>query len=55
MVVVEGDRDRVGPEIDLLVTNAVQTSAGRMIFGRLESTNGVPRGEPAARPEPSAK
>ena len=55
MVVVEGARERVGQEIDLLVTNAVQTSAGRMIFGRLESTNGVHRGEPAARPEPSVK
>ena len=39
MVVVEGGRDRIGQAIDLTVTSVLQTSAGRMIFGRLE---GVP-------------
>jgi len=37
MVVVDGARDRIGQEIYLQVTNVVQTSAGRMIFGRAES------------------
>lgn len=34
MVVVENARDRVGQTIDLTVTSVLQTSAGRMIFGR---------------------
>ncbi len=37
MVVVEGARGSIGQEVELLVTNAVQTSAGRMIFGRMET------------------
>ncbi len=37
MVVVEQARDQVGQDITLVVTSALQTSAGRMIFGRLES------------------
>jgi len=36
MVVVEGARDKVGQEVDLVVTNALQTAAGKMIFGRVE-------------------
>ncbi len=36
MVVAEGGRDRVGEMIELTVTSVLQTSAGRMIFGRLE-------------------
>ena len=34
MVVVEQARDLVGKEIEITVTSALQTSAGRMIFGR---------------------
>ncbi len=37
MVVVEGGRDKVGNEVELVVTNALQTAAGKMIFGRTES------------------
>lgn len=37
MVVVEGARDKVGTEIDIVVTNALQTAAGKMIFGRAEA------------------
>jgi uncharacterized protein YacL len=37
MVVVEGARDFLGQEIPVLINNTVQTSAGRMIFGRVES------------------
>jgi len=34
MVVVAGGRDRVGREIPIQVTSVIQTTAGRMIFGR---------------------
>jgi len=42
MVVAEGARDRLGEVVDLTVTSVLQTSAGRMIFGRLD---GVPAPE----------
>ena len=35
MVVAEQGRDHVGQEIEITVTSVLQTSAGRMIFGRL--------------------
>ncbi|HJV47577.1 MAG TPA: PIN/TRAM domain-containing protein [Bacillota bacterium] len=34
MIVVEGGRDFIGMEIDVLVTSVLQTSAGRMIFAK---------------------
>ena len=34
MVVVEGGRDHLEQHVDLVVTSTLQTSAGRMIFGR---------------------
>ncbi len=37
MIVVEQGRDYVGREITITVTSVLQTSAGRMIFGRLEN------------------
>jgi len=37
MVVVEGSREHVGQAVELTVTSVLQTSAGRMIFGRMES------------------
>ena len=36
MVVVDQGRDAVGSDVDVIVTNALQTSAGRMIFARIE-------------------
>jgi uncharacterized protein YacL len=36
MVVVEGAADRVGRNVITSVTNSLQTTAGRMIFGRFE-------------------
>ena len=36
MVVVEGGREHVGELLNIVVTNVLQTSAGRMIFGRSE-------------------
>jgi len=39
MVVVENARQAMGQEVDLTVTSTLQTSAGRMIFGRLNGTH----------------
>jgi hypothetical protein len=35
MVVVEQARSYLGQEVEFVVTRALQTSAGRMIFGRM--------------------
>jgi uncharacterized protein YacL len=37
MVVVEGANDKIGQTISFTVTSALQTSAGRMIFGKCET------------------
>jgi len=37
MVVVDGGKDYVGKEVAVLVTSVLQTSAGRMIFTKLQS------------------
>ncbi len=39
MVVVEDGRDRIGSEVNVTVSKILQTSAGRMVFARLD-TNG---------------
>ncbi|HUO07860.1 MAG TPA: PIN domain-containing protein [Phycisphaerae bacterium] len=49
MVVVEGARDKVGTEVELVVTNALQTAAGKMIFGRTDGGGHAPGGGRAAR------
>jgi len=41
MVVVEGGRERIGDVVLLSVTSALQTSAGRMVFGRIEESGGA--------------
>jgi len=51
MVVVEGARDKVGAEVDVVVTNMIQNPAGKMIFGRVE---GAPKGPELRRPDPTA-
>jgi uncharacterized protein YacL len=38
MVVIEGGRDYINENIHVSVTSVLQTSAGRMVFGRYEST-----------------
>ena len=38
MVVVEGGREYVNQKVRISVTSVLQTSAGRMVFGRCEST-----------------
>ncbi len=36
MVVVEEGVDHIGDQLSVVVTSALQTSAGRMIFARLQ-------------------
>ncbi len=48
MVVVEQGRGRIGETVAIAVTSVLQTSAGRMIFGRIESA-GVPNVQAARR------
>lgn len=45
MVVVEGGRRYIGETFDVVVTSALQTSAGRMVFARPKT------GDPAGRPD----
>lgn len=42
MVVVENARPLIGQQVDLTVTSTLQTSAGRMIFGRAPSAENPP-------------
>lgn len=37
MIVVEGGRNKIGRDVQISVTSSLQTSAGKMIFGRFES------------------
>ena len=46
MVVVEAARDFINQEVSLSVTSVLQTSAGRMVFGRLEGGRDTGRGRP---------
>src|SRR5256886_42186 len=48
MVVVENARRLIGKNADIAVTSVLQTTAGKMIFGRLweEPENGIATGEP---------
>ncbi|MCC7083897.1 MAG: TRAM domain-containing protein [Pirellulales bacterium] len=39
MVVIEGGRDHVGQQAHVAVTSVLQTSAGRMVFGRYEGNS----------------
>jgi len=41
MVVVEGGRRRIGDTVTVSITSSLQTSAGRMIFARLDDGNGT--------------
>ncbi len=43
MVVAEASRERINEEVTLIVTSVLQTSAGRMIFGRPEGILAPPR------------
>ncbi|MBN1505677.1 MAG: TRAM domain-containing protein [Sedimentisphaerales bacterium] len=55
MVVVENGRNKIGRDVAISVTSSLQTSAGKMIFGRFESflaqdENGPSRRSSARRP-----
>ncbi len=39
MIVVENGRSVIGRDVDIVVTSALQTSAGRMIFGKLATAD----------------
>lgn len=53
MVVAEDGVDRIGESVTLTVTSSLQTSAGRMIFGRIDA-DGADASEPAS-PAPVAQ
>lgn len=36
MIVIEGGREHLGKTVDIVVTSVLQTSAGRMVFGRID-------------------
>lgn len=50
MIVVEGGRDRIGETVNIDVTSVLQTSAGRMIFARLEGAPAPNRDRGGRRP-----
>ncbi len=53
MVVVDNARKMISKTIDVVVTSVLQTTAGKMIFGRyIES--GTPAAPPPAAPAPAA-
>ena len=52
MVVVDGGAAHVGETVDVIVSNAVQTSAGRLVFAKLALDGSV---EADARPEGDAE
>lgn len=59
MVVVEGTRNKLGKRVNLSVTSSLQTSAGKMIFGRFDSfaneaetAEAQPRRRPQRRSDP---
>jgi len=43
MVVVDNARRLIGKNVDMTVTSVLQTTAGKMIFGRIEETRPEPR------------
>ena len=44
MIVVEGGRPHINKNIRIAVTSVLQTSAGRMVFGRYDASAGVSQG-----------
>jgi uncharacterized protein YacL len=42
MVVVERGRDRVGHDVDVVVTSVLTTANGRMVFARPQPPKGPP-------------
>ncbi len=46
MVVVDNARRLIGKNVDIVVTSVLQTTAGKMIFGRADEMRAEPRTEP---------
>lgn len=38
MIVIEDTKDKIGQEVELVVTSVIQTQAGRMVFGKLSDS-----------------
>ncbi len=58
MVVVDNARSRIGRNLDIVVTSVLQTTAGRMIFGRHldgPAAAAVDRDDSVKRPRPAAE
>ena len=57
MVVVDNARSKIGRNLDIVVTSVLQTTAGRMIFGRHAeaAAAGSEREEPGRRPRSAAQ
>ena len=56
MVVVEQGRDCINKEVRITVTSVLQTSAGRMIFGKLDVEKSFgPRDRRPEQPSPKPK
>ena len=53
MVVAENGGDHVGERVTLVVTSAMQTSAGRLIFGRIGDTPDQSKSRRSTSPPPS--
>ena len=52
MVVVDNARKMIGKTVEISVTSVLQTTAGKMIFGKWDERMGTPRQE-AARAVPA--
>jgi uncharacterized protein YacL len=50
MVVVDNARKMIGKNVDISVTSVLQTTAGKMIFGKFDERGVPPRPEPARAP-----
>jgi uncharacterized protein YacL len=51
MVVIDNARHRIGKNLDIVVTSVLQTTAGRMIFGRHAEQGGTVHQGPGLAPE----
>ncbi|MCK4999646.1 MAG: TRAM domain-containing protein, partial [Anaerohalosphaera sp.] len=51
MVVVEGARDKIGDFVHISITSSLQTSAGRMVFGKFEKYAPATRNDVPSRPK----
>jgi len=55
MVVVDNARKMIGKNIDISVTSVLQTTAGKMIFGKFDERSGVMQSRSAEPPRPELR